>query len=57
LPQASHLKRRLAGWMKRMPFSKKTIGENQPAVLHVRLGLGQLGDSFAFGVNVLASMA
>lgn len=51
LPQAGHRKQRFAGLDEADAFFKKSVGENQAAVLQVRLESGQLGDGFALGID------
>ena len=51
LPQAGHRKQRFAGLDEADAFLKKSVGENQAAVLQVRLERGQLGDGFALGID------
>ena len=51
LPQAGHRKQRFAGLDEADAFLKKSVGENQAAVLQVRLEGGQLGDGFALGID------
>ena len=51
LPQAGHRKQRFTGLDEADAFFKKSVGENQAAVLQVRLERGQLGDGFALGID------
>ena len=51
LPQASHCKQHFAGLNETDAFFIKTIGENQAAVMQVRLERGQMGDGFALGID------
>jgi len=51
LAQAGHRKQRSAGLDEADAFFKKSVGENQAAVLQVRLERGQLGDGFALGID------
>ena len=51
LPQAGHRKQRFAGLDEADAFFKKSVGDNQAVVLHVRLKREQLGDGFALGID------
>jgi len=54
LPQAGNRKQRFARLDEADAFFKNPVGENQTAVLQVRLECGQLGDGLALGIDECA---